>query len=164
MASAVVAADSAEIPEVLAGLAHEGLRANLVSAAICRKLQSRRKCSDFIEGDDDSVEVEIGFDEPPTPPSSSARVHLYLCLLTYRLKHRPRTNSPSECSCYSVGYIEIEIARTIRARFSHFSDSHRRSVSLSGNMNSSRPTRAERIPRRQAVSRNRAHTVRIADV
>jgi hypothetical protein len=51
------------------------------------KLPICEECGDIIDSDDDSIEVKI-VSEGPLTPQRGARVHLYLCLLVYRLKNR----------------------------------------------------------------------------
>lgn len=49
------------------------------------------ECGDVIDADEDSVQVKIAVDQPLESPRT-ARVHLYLCLLTFRLKDARNTN------------------------------------------------------------------------
>jgi hypothetical protein len=51
------------------------------------KLPICEECGDVIDSEDDTVEVKIGSEDPLTP-QRGGRVHLYLCLLVYRLKNR----------------------------------------------------------------------------
>jgi hypothetical protein len=50
------------------------------------------ECGDVIGADDDSVEVKIISTAEDAPEQQTVRVHTYLCLLTFRLKHRRKPN------------------------------------------------------------------------
>jgi hypothetical protein len=45
-------------------------------------------CGDEIADDDEFVEVGVEIDPERQPLWRVARIHLYLCLPTYRVKHR----------------------------------------------------------------------------